>query len=131
MLKAEGKTKIIIILVVILIGKQRIAKRVSEVKGKEGKFNKNKFKENQNNERKRIGNEKEECWKCEKGAFPVGVSGQAGKQGVIELVSLEQRNPRIFILLIIVLAMLLVMFVVVMFLLLINLLSGMIKSKII
>jgi len=44
----------------------------------EGKSDKNKFGESKNNERKRIGSEKE-CWERERGAFPVGVSGQAGK----------------------------------------------------
>jgi len=65
-LRVEEKTKIIIILV-ILIGKREIAKKSfgSNYKGKEGKFYKNKFGENENNERKRIGNGKE-CWECGK-----------------------------------------------------------------
>jgi len=85
-LKAEEKTEITIILVVILIGRREIAKRVSKVilKGMTEslrKINLGKVK---------IMGEKElemdkSAGSMGKGAFPVGVSEQAGKQGVVEL----------------------------------------------
>jgi len=81
----------------------------NNTKGKEGKFNKNKFGVNENNERKRIGSEKE-YWECGK-ERPVGISGQAGKQGVVEFCGVSsagtEKSSNIFVLLIIVLTMLL------------------------
>jgi len=40
----------------------------NNTKKKEGNFNKNKFRENKNNERRKIGNGKE-CWECGKKGY--------------------------------------------------------------
>jgi len=84
--EGRGETEIIIILVKILIGRREIAKRVLKVILKGMRESLRKI----NLEKVKIMGEKElemerllGVW--ERGAFPVGVSGQARKQGVVEL----------------------------------------------